>query len=147
VAFGADKEDPLPKEKWKVDFLDTCGLELKSVSYKKAEGKSEAGYELLLAFKEDTPVDKLQHVRRLFPPYPQGSGSPSGSSASGASAHGHLEFCRFDEDNVLLGKVHFGLTAGEISGKVGDAFRVFVVMPSNLATKVKKVEVRGVESK
>jgi hypothetical protein len=57
-----------------------------------------------------------------------------------------VEFCCFDEDHVLIGRARFGVSAGGITGKAGDGFRVIVSLSSVPSLGVvRKVEVRPVE--
>jgi len=134
---------PIPQDKWDLSYLEKqWNVTLKSVKCNK-KGTGEAGYfELLLEFTKDTS-DVQGLVSTMIES--RGSGAGSASGVLGGKPVFHL--CVFDSDNVMIQKVtQIGLSAGEISGKQGDAFRVVFVINSDALGKAAKVQARPLES-
>lgn len=117
---------------WKMDYLDkTWGIKFKSATVDPKFGE----FKLLFEFGKD--VTELKPMREALAPI-TGVPKPGGVK---------LYFYCFDEDNVSIGKCHHSKLEGELTGKSGDAFKIwFNLVPNNLTSKVKKVEVRPRES-
>lgn len=131
VAAGADKsEGDLPKDKWDTAYLENqWGLTLKSVKCTgKGSGKfaNMTEFELLVEFNKD-----ISDVAAL-------------AQSLGNGVVNQFKLCAFDADNVLIGTTtFFELSAGEVSGKQGDAFRIKVRISPEVVAKAAKVQIRA----
>jgi hypothetical protein len=122
--------------KWNLDYLEkTWGLKAKSITIPPAPAKSTANLEtfkLVLEFTKD--IDDLKTLKAALEPNPS-KGQPI-----------TLYFYYFDEENVSLGKTYVRSVEGEITGKKGDAIRVYVdVINAPQLAKTKKIEARPVD--
>jgi hypothetical protein len=112
---------------WKLDYLDTTfGIKLKSATF----ADKDKEFKLLLEFTKDVENPNDMRVAFLAP--------------KGKSIQPKLWFHFFDGDNVKLFKNHLDRTEGELSGKKGEAFRVYIKIAA-IENKIKKVEVRPAE--
>jgi len=80
-------------------------------------------------------VDDLQAMRAALEPNPQLKTEPV-----------QWFYC-FDEDNVVLGKSAVNSMDGELTGKKGDAMRLYINFPSDHRGNTRKVEARPAEKK
>jgi len=116
---------------WKMDYLEkTWGIKFKSATVDPKFGE----FKLLFEFTKDVP--ELKPMREALTPV---TGVPKPGAVK-------IYFYCFDEDNIAIGKCHHTKLEGELTGKSGDAFKIwFNLTPNNLTSKVKKVEVRPTE--
>src|SRR5262249_49907709 len=107
--------------KYDMSYLEkTWNLKVKSLTLSGEPPHTQI--KMLLEFRTD--VDDLKEMRQSL------AGSPSG---------GAVWFYLFDEDNVVLHKTRIQATEGELTGKKGDAFRMYVdTMPQYYLQKTKK---------
>jgi hypothetical protein len=87
---------------------------------------------ILLEFTKD--VDNLKEMQRAFTSNPR--------LTEKGDTPIYLWFVFFDEDNVSLGKLYPMRLEGDLSGKKGDAFRLFFNPIPAILEKVRKIEAR-----
>jgi hypothetical protein len=136
--LGADepkKEDTPPVN---IDRLDKAwNLKLKSVTVKDGTDRFRnvtKDVRLTLEFTKD--VDDAKPIRRAF------ESEVAFEKLPPKEREGRVMFYFFDEDNVVLAKMHVSFPEGEITGKMGDAFRATVRFHAGTYAKVKKIELR-----
>jgi hypothetical protein len=109
---------------WNFDHLEkSYGIKMKSVK------KEDANFfRVLFEFTKD--VDNLPEMRHAIKPSKQPEA---------------INYWFFDEDNVAIGKLNGApLVEGELTGKKGDAFRMFIDVQVQ-GKKIQKVEARPSE--
>jgi hypothetical protein len=124
--------EPAPRFEWDIRYLEReWGLRLKNVQFVPGTDKGPAKFELLLGLDRDIPETFMSEFAAQFPPEP----SPATS----------IVFYAQDFDNVAVGRGVFYLSAGELTGKAGDAFKVTVLLDKAVLDKVleKRVLVPG----
>lgn len=124
IAGGEKKSDV----KWDMDYLEkTFGIKFKSA---KVDAKGNEA-KILLEFSKD--IDNLAEVRKIFED----------------KTTSKLLFYFFDDENVAFAKGGLREVEGEITGKAGEAFRIFLPAPADTKIKVfataKKVSARPFE--
>jgi formylglycine-generating enzyme len=106
TAFAGEKKAEI---KWDMDYLDkSWGIKLKSANVN--EQKNEV--KMLLEFTKD--VTDLREMRQAFQ-------APDNNAK--------LWFLFFDEENVAFAKTTITKEEGELTGKAGDAFRIYLSAP------------------
>jgi hypothetical protein len=121
------KKDPTAIDGIKFDLTyveKTWGIIVKSLALKEADPKLAREIHMLWEFGKD--VDDIRGL-------------------TDALAKEQLLFYCFDKDNVVLGKTAVWKTEGEITGKKGDAIRVYASLLAGDMGKTKRVEARGVQ--
>jgi hypothetical protein len=125
ISFGADPQN-LPE--WDIRYLEKeWGLRLKGVHFTAATDKAPAKFELLMSFDREIPETFLSEFTAQFPAVP----APCSS----------ITFHCFDIDDVAAGRASFYLSAGELTGKVGDAFKVTVLVEKAVLDKITETRV------
>ncbi len=115
-------------------------LKLKAAKEQEASAHPENLVRLTLTFAFLNDVDDIKGLRRAFRP------STPTAQANFASREEHVAFYFFDEENVVIHKAEPGELEGvEVTGKVGDAFRVVFYCPPDVYEKAKKIEPRVVQ--
>lgn len=122
-----------------IERLDKAwGLKFKSVTTRDATDRNRnAVKELRVTLEFTKDIEDAKSVRKGFESIlaPGTPGPPAGRAV----------LYLFDEENVVLGRAYVQYPEGEITGKMGDAFRaVFHVDPATYG-KVKKLELRPFE--
>jgi hypothetical protein len=127
-------EKPLPEGKWNASYVEKpWGLKLKSVKYRFSDKGASALVIFLFEFTKD--VEDVKAVRQAFGIMPNRQRSTPTFM---------LYF--FDDENVIFHKTfHRVDTDVEITGKKGDAFRVYLETHRSYLHKATKVEFRPVE--
>jgi hypothetical protein len=105
------------------------GIKYKSHSVQDSEFKTKT-IKILLEFTKD--VDDLKEMRRAFGEFKTGPFP--------------LWFVYFDDENVSLAKFLLTRVEGELSGKKGDAFRVFLGINGRDFEKTRRIEARPGEA-
>jgi hypothetical protein len=119
------EEGPVPKEKWKSEYTEkTWGLKLKTVKYA-TDDLGLAEVRVVFEFTKDLDAEEVKSAKEAFT-WKTGKGKDE-------KEYPGLQFCFFDQDDVLLLKVGgasppprgfpFYVIEGDFSGKKGDAIR------------------------
>jgi hypothetical protein len=135
VAFADDKKEK-PKEegelKCVVDQFDKpWGIEFKSMAIMDSRAKGETEVKITLDFTKD--VQNVTEMRRAF--------AASGSAPANLDNH-PIVFYLFDADNVSIGKYVIMKSEGDLTGVMGDAFRIILRIDTETFKKAKKLEAR-----
>ncbi len=139
LAFTADKDAKVPPapldrlDRWDTSYLEKeWGIRLQRIDFYPSSGKAPPRFELLITFGRDIPDTFMSEFSRLFPAMPGEPCTP-------------ILFYGYDYDDVVVGRIPFHLSAGELTGKAGDAFRVSVFIDKPLLEKIldEKVIVPG----
>jgi hypothetical protein len=136
VAVAADKpEGSLTKENWDTSYLEKqWNLTLKSVRCTGkgvGSGSNYTEFELVLEFAKDT--SDVQPLVRFLKGIDDGTPCP-------------FRLDLIDSKKVsIAATTRFNLSAGEVSGKQGDAFRVKVSLPTEIAIGAAKAQIRPSE--
>lgn len=135
------------------------GLKMKSVSLVPADAKSTLGEDrmerikLLLELGKDadpTDVNEFFRSRRVEIDYGDGFGFKSNNNLGGvAEREGRLTVSQYDEENVCVTRLSpTPRLDGQITGKKGEAFRLYIPVHSSfsadakLPANVRRIEVR-----
>jgi hypothetical protein len=115
------------------------GLTLKSGSAKSLpnSGKSQSGHAILLEFTRDITGKDLENTRKAFRVVLH----QVKDKAEKTDAIVHF----FDADNVVLATSAIEYREGQITGRKGDAFRIFVPDQPSIASRIRKIEIRQVD--
>ena len=134
VGFASSEEKkevpPIPKDKWDATYLDKeWGIKLKSVTFNPEKNGNVYGpYKLLVEFSKD-----VEDVKALK----MGFGGDDGKTAKAFLIY------FFDADNVVVHKTTSKYIGGELTGKKGDAFRMYVEMELPWVAEARKAEFRA----
>lgn len=132
LAAAQEKKEPAAddgKPKFVVDqFEKAWGIKLKSMAVKEDAARSGCVVTLTLEFTKD--ANDAKELERAF----------ARSTRTGNEIR--VIFYLFDEDNVSLGKFTHDSVQGELTGVKGDAFRVGLLLDSQLWAKTRKLEGR-----
>jgi hypothetical protein len=152
VAFqAADTENcPIPKNKWNAgDGEKAWGLKVKTVKCNVTGNPTT--YRVVFEFSKDLKGEELRQVRLAFPaPSTPNTGTAQAKSppADEKDRPTRIEVHFFDEDGVVIERCQNYTVEGEITGKMGDAFRVLLAFSDRSASrkgqasKISKVELR-----
>lgn len=123
----------LPKEgeiKYSVDYLDkTYGVKFKSAKIE--PNPTKVRVRLVLEFSKE--IDNLKALKEEFH-FTQVGKNPIATTK--------LAFYCFDEDNVIISRLPCTMIEGELTGKMGDAFRTILDIDPATLKKSKKIEIR-----
>jgi hypothetical protein len=148
---AADTENcPIPKSKWNAgDGEKAWGLKVKTV--KCNPSVSPTAYRVVFEFSKDLKGEELRQIRLAFPaPSSPNTGAPPAKSPPSDEKDRpvRIEIHFFDEDGVVIERCQSYSVEGEITGKMGDAFRVLLTFADRSASrngqapKISKVELR-----
>ena len=139
VALPARADEPKKEESipCTLDKLDKeWGLKFKSLASKDGFFMKTPVKELIFTVEFTKDVTDVKAVRAAF----QAGFAFETKPAKDRPLH--VVFYFFDEDNVAIFKFPVSYPDGEITGKMGDAFRVVVRVSPVSFPKVKKIELR-----
>ena len=117
-----------PEMKWGIKYKSHTVVE--DFPYEKSKVKA---LKILLEFTKD--VDDVTEMRRALGPHPLRSPKEPDRPIP-------LWFYFFDDDSVTIGKLYSSHLQGELTGKKGDAFRVWLYPLPEPFKKIHKVAAR-----
>jgi hypothetical protein len=121
---ASETKAPIPKEKWDLSYAEKAwGVTLKSVTYE--DNRKPPLYKLVLEFTKDINSDERQAIYGALNSVPRMVRT--------------VDFYFLDADNVVMTHHSQFTVEGEVTGKKGDAFRLYVLPAADQFKAVKVV--------